>query len=122
MKYQESEEMYLETILLLKKDNLNVRSIDIASHLDYSRPSVSRAVNLLQKKNYIVVAHDGRIDFTKEGLAKAMHIYEKHKIIMQVLMKIGANEEIAEDNACRFEHAITDDLLEVMKTYIERSK
>ncbi len=119
MKYQESEEMYLETILLLKKNNPNVHSIDIALHLDYSRPSVSRAVNLLQKKAYIVIAKDGKIDFTKEGLEKAKHIYEKHKIITQVLMKIGANEEVAEDNACRFEHAITDELLDIMKNYIK---
>lgn len=118
MKYRESEEMYLETILLLSKENLNVRSIDIANHLDYSRPSVSRAVNLLQKKNYINVAKDGRITFTNEGYNKAIHIYEKHNIITSLLIKIGANEEMAEDNACRFEHVITDELLEIMKKYL----
>ena len=120
MKYQESEEMYLETILLLKNKKINVRSIDIAMHLEYSRPSVSRAVNSLQKKNYIIVAKDGKIDFTEEGLNRANKIYEKHQIIMNVLLKIGASKEVAEDNACRFEHAISDDLLEIMKNFVNK--
>ena len=101
MKYRESEEMYLETILLLSKENTSVRSIDIANHIEYSRPSVSRAVNLLQKKNYINVSKDGRITFTNEGYQKAIHIYEKHRIITKLLIEIGADEEMAEDNACR---------------------
>lgn len=121
MKYSESEEMYLETILLLSKENGSVRSIDIANNLEYSRPSVSRAVNLLQKKNYINIAKDGRITFTNEGYKKAIQIYEKHNIITSLLVKIGANEEMAEDNACRFEHVISDELLEIMKKYLENN-
>jgi len=122
MKYRESEEMYLETILLLSKEKSSVRSIDIASHLDYSRPSVSRAVNLLQKKNFINIAKDGKITFTDEGYKKAIHIYEKHHIITKVLMKIGADEKLAEDNACRFEHVITDEMLVIMKKFIEKGE
>ena len=119
MKYRESEEMYLETILLLKKQKACVHSIDIANELNYSRPSVSRAVNLLQKNGYIVIASNGEISFTDDGYEKAAQIYERHKIITDVLVKIGAKYEIAEDNACRIEHVISDDLLAVMKEFVK---
>lgn len=118
MRYHESEEMYLETILLLKKKNASVRSIDIATELDYSRPSVSRAVNLLQNNGYIVIERNGEIRFTEAGEKKAKDIYERHHIIMDVLIKLGAEKEIAEDNACRIEHVISQELMEVLKRYL----
>lgn len=120
MKYRESEEMYLETILLLRNKNSVVRSIDIATELDYSRPSVSRAVNLLQKNGYITIAKNGEITFTTLGLKKANDIYNRHEIIKNVLIKIGATDEIAEENACRFEHAITPELLDVLQEFIDK--
>ena len=119
MGYRESEEMYLETILLLKRKNACVHSIDIANELGYSRPSVSRAVNLLQKSGFIEIAQNGEIIFTKQGLQRANDIYKRHKIITDVLMKIGASQEVAEENACRFEHAITDELLSNMKEFLK---
>lgn len=119
MKYRESEEMYLETILVLKKKKPNVHSIDIANDLGYSRPSVSRGVNLLQKKGYIVIDKNGEINFTNEGRKKATAIYERHHIITEVLVKIGADKTVAEENACRIEHVISDDLLETLKKYLE---
>jgi Mn-dependent DtxR family transcriptional regulator len=119
MKYHESQEMYLETILLLKKEIGIVRSIDIANKLEYSRPSVSRAVNLLQKNGYILIDKSGEINFTKEGEEKAVNIYERHHIITNVLLKIGADKETAEDNACRIEHVITEDLLKALKKYLQ---
>ena len=118
MKYHESEEMYLETIWLLKKKNATVRSIDIATELDYSRPSVSRAVNLLQNNGYIVIAKNGEIQFTEAGQQKATEIYERHHIITDVLIKIGADKDVAEDNACRIEHVISPELMQVLKTYL----
>ena len=120
MKYHESEEMYLETILLLKKKNACVRSIDIATELDYSRPSVSRAVNLLQKNGYITIEKSGEINFTEVGRKKATEIYERHHIITDVLVKLGANETIAEENASRIEHVISEELMEVLKEYLKR--
>ena len=120
MKYHESQEMYLETILLLKQRNATVRSIDIATELDYSRPSVSRAVNLLQTNGYIQIAKNGEISFTEKGQQKAAEIYERHHVITQVLIKLGANEETAEENACRIEHVISKDLVDVLKNYLER--
>lgn len=119
MKYRESEEMYLETILLLKKEKACVHSIDIANELDYSRPSVSRAVGLLQKNGYITMAQSGEIELTEVGYQKAMEIYERHRLITQLLMKVGADEQMAEENACRIEHVITSELFAVLKKYVE---
>lgn len=122
MRYRESEEMYLETILLLTNTKKCVRSIDIATELNYSRASVSRAVNLLQKNGYILIAQNGEITFTEQGLKKATMILKRHTIITNVLLKMGAKQEVAEENACRFEHAITDELLEVMKDFLDKDK
>lgn len=120
MKYHESQEMYLETILLLKKTKGSVRSIDIATELDYSRPSVSRAVNLLQNNGYILIDKRGVIDFTELGQKKAQDIYERHNVITQVLVRLGASEEVAEDNACRIEHVISEDMMDVLKKYLNK--
>lgn len=118
MKYRESEEMYLETILILKEKSSTVRSIDIATELDYSRPSVSRAVNLLKDKGYIVIGDGGNISFTKEGKKKALDIHKRHKIITEVFIKMGADKELAEENACRIEHVISDELIKVLNNFI----
>lgn len=120
MKYRESEEMYLETILLLKKKKACVHSIDIANELEYSRPSVSRAVGLLQKSGYITMAQSGEIELTDSGFRKAMDIYERHRVITEVLVKIGANEEVAEENACRIEHVISEELMDTLKVFVEK--
>ena len=119
IKYQESEEMYLETILLLKRKNSIVHSIRIAEELGYSRPSVSRGVNLLVKKGFIIVSANGEINFTEEGKAKAEGIYERHTVITELLESLGADKELAEENACRIEHVVSPELFEVLKKYIK---
>ena len=121
MKYRESEEMYLETILLLKKKDHNIRSIDIANTLNYSRASVSRAINLLKEREYIEISK-GIISFTDKGLERANEIYECHKTITDLLIRIGVPETIAEDNACRIEHVITSDLLDYFRNYLDANK
>lgn len=118
MKYRESEEMYLETILLLKKQYRDIRSIDIANTLNYSRASVSRAISLLKERGYIVITK-GFINFTEEGLKKANEVYERHSVITNVLTKIGVPEDLAEDNACRIEHVVTPELLDYFKNFIK---
>lgn len=120
MLYRESEEMYLETILLLKKNNNNIRSIDVAKELNYSRASVSRAINLLKNREYIVV-NEGIIDFTPLGYKRAADIYERHNIIMSLLIKMGASVELAEENACRIEHVISPEILELFKKHLEEN-
>ena len=119
MKYHESEEMYLETILLLTEKINDVRSIDIANELNYSRASVSRAMGLLQKKEYIVI-DNGNIKLTPSGMKKAKDIFERHEIITDLLLKIGVSSELAEDNACRIEHVISPELLEYFKKFLNK--
>ena len=121
IKYQESEEMYLETILLLKQKSSNVHAINIAEELGYSKPSVSRGVGLLVQKGYITVAQSGEIQFTEVGKAKAESIYERHTVITKLLEKTGASREIAEENACRIEHVITPELFEILKKFVKNS-
>lgn len=120
MKTHESEEMYLETILLLIKRKAAVRSIDVAEELGYAKSSVSRAVNLLVKKGYIAIDAAGDISLTQSGREKASGIYERHQVITKALMSIGAEQELAETNACRIEHVISDDMFEILKNYIAK--
>ncbi|MBD5132641.1 MAG: metal-dependent transcriptional regulator [Clostridiales bacterium] len=119
MKIHESEEMYLETILVLKSERPAVRSIDIAEKLGYAKSSVSRGVSLLQDRGYIRVGDDGFIEFTAEGAKKANTIYERHNVLTKLLVSIGANQELAEDNACRIEHVIDDELFDIIKKKID---
>ena len=118
MKDHESEEMYLETILVLKGERPAVRSIDIAEKLGYAKSSVSRGVSLLQDRGYISVGADGFIDFTPKGAEKANGIYERHNILTEFFMGIGASEELAEANACRIEHVIDEEIFELIKSKV----
>lgn len=122
MKNNESEEMYLETILLLKMQNPNVRSVDIASELSYSRPSVSRAVKLLQERGFITVGQDGEIKFTESGKRRANEIYERHQVITMLLERTGAPLELAEENACRIEHVISDEMFAYIKESLNKAE
>lgn len=119
MKTHESEEMYLETILLLKQKRSAVRSIDVAEELGYAKSSVSRAVNLLLKKGLIAIDGAGDITLTAEGRVKAAGIYERHRVITRALMAVGADQDLAESNACRIEHVISDDMFELLKKFFE---
>lgn len=117
---RESEEMYLETILLLRRENPHVRAVDVCDALGYAKSSVSRGVNLLKNKGYIAIdSATGDIEFTESGRKKAEGIYERHKILTMVLCKIGAQKELAEENACRIEHIVSDEMMIVFKKFIE---
>ena len=122
MRHKESEEMYLETILLLQRNTGYVRSVDIATELGYSKASVSRAMKILLTKEYITIGKHGEILLTEAGQAKAEKVYETHRIIMELLMRIGADEALAEENACRIEHVISDELLELIKKHLTNIK
>lgn len=122
MKIRESEEMYLETILLLSKKLPAVHSINIVDELSYAKSSVSRAVNLLKKKNYIDINDASEITLTKDGLKRANDIYERHCVITKVLMALGAEKNEAEDNACRIEHVISKSMLQTFKDFISKQK
>lgn len=117
MKYRESEEMYLETILLLGRTKAEVHAIDVSAELGYAKSSVSRAMGLLQQKGYITIAHTGQIKLTEEGQKKAKGIYRRHRVITELLIMTGAERELAEENACRIEHVITDELFDVLSAF-----
>ena len=117
---RESEEMYLETILLLHRKKANVRAVDVCDELGYVKSSVSRGVNLLKKKGYIAIdAATGDIEFTQTGREKAEGIYERHQTLTKALMKLGANPDLAEENACRIEHVVSDEMMSVFRNYIK---
>ena len=119
MRDHESEEMYLETILVLKGEKPAVRSIDIAERLGYAKSSVSRGVNLLQDRGYIIINEDGFIDFTDTGAQKANMIYERHNVLTAILVELGASNELAETNACRIEHVIDDEVFDLIKAHVD---
>ena len=119
VKYQESEEMYLETILLLKQKSTNVHAINVAEELGYSKPSVSYALKSLVSKGYLTIGQDGVLHLTEEGKNKAEGIYERHTVITKLLEITGASHEMAEENACRIEHVITPELFEVLKKFVK---
>ncbi len=117
MKTHESQEMYLETILLLRMRKANVRSVDVVEELGYAKSSVSRAVNLLQKEGYITIDENGDILLTASGQKKAEDVYEKHRVLTDAFMKMGADASVAEEDACRVEHVISDELFAAIKSY-----
>ena len=116
MKMQESGENYLETILMLKQEKGYVRSIDIAQKLDFSKPSVSRAVGLLRENGYITMdPKEGWIELTDKGRAVAERMYERHQLLSQWLMALGVSEAVAVSDACRIEHVISEETFQRMK-------
>lgn len=115
MKIHESAENYLETILILKNRLGLVRSIDIANELNYSKPSVSRAMKLLREDNYILVDADGYISLTQSGAQIAENMYERHMILSNYLISIGVDREVAMEDACRIEHVISQQTFEKIR-------
>lgn len=121
MTLKASGEMYLESIFVLSKTKSSVRSIDIADHMNFSKPSVSRAVGLLKEDGYITVDKDGHITLTANGLERAQKIYERHTVLSQTLIALGVDEETAADDACRIEHVISDKSFEALKNYLSKA-
>ncbi len=118
MRIQESGEMYLETIHVLLKQNGHVRAVDVAEYMGYSKPSVSRAMGLLKKAELIDIATDGAITLTEAGVATAEKIYERHTILTQMLTWLGVQPEVAAEDACKLEHAISDASFEAIKKHV----
>ena len=118
MSIHESGEMYLEAILVLSQKNGFVRSIDVSEYLGYSKPSVSRAVGILKNGNYIVMDKDGSLTLTESGKAIAEKIFERHTILSQLLVRLGVSQETANADACKLEHAISDESFDAIKRHI----
>jgi Mn-dependent DtxR family transcriptional regulator len=117
MRILESAENYLEAIFFLQKELGTVRSIDIANYLNFSKPSVSVAMKSLRENNFIVMDSYGHITLTKEGLAIASGISEKHHILSQFLLALGVAEEQAKEDACKIEHDISNESYAKLKSY-----
>ena len=115
MTIQESAEMYLETILILSNEKGSVRSIDVAKKMNFSKPSVSRAMRNLSSNGYISIAEDGVITLLPEGERIARKIYERHEVLTAFFIRLGISEKTAEDDACRIEHVISDETFEAIK-------
>ena len=117
MSVHESGEMYLEAILVLSKQTGFVRSIDVSEYLGYSKPSVSRAMGILRSGEYITVDKDGAITLTDTGREIAEKIYERHTLLTALLKRMGVSEETAAADACKLEHAISDESFQAIKRY-----
>ena len=122
MKIQESAENYLETILMLGKEKGNVRSIDIATALSFSKPSVSVAMKNLLENGYILMDKDGYIALTEKGHEIAETIYERHTLLSSFLMYLGVSRETATQDACRIEHVISPESFEALKQHVYSHK
>ena len=118
----ESGENYLETILILnEKNNGKVKSIDLAKELNFSKPSVSRAVSILKNEGYIKVESSGYLILTEAGMAKAQMIYDRHKTLTKLFSRIAnVTPEVAEKDACRIEHVISNETFYGLKTFLAR--
>ena len=118
MRLQESGEMYLESIYVLSRKGSNVRSVDISEYMGYSKPSVSRAVGLLKRGGYITMDEDNFIHLTDAGMEIAEKIYERHTVLTTLLLRLGVSRATASEDACRMEHAISDETFEAIKAHI----
>ena len=118
MEVHESGEMYLEAIYVLTKAQGSVRSIDISEYLGYSKPSVSRAVNLLKNGGYITMDKDNLIFLTESGLKIARKIFERHTLLANLLIRLGVSEKTAAEDACKMEHAISDESFEAIRRHM----
>lgn len=117
-KSEESMEDYLETIYVLRKRLPVVRSIDIATELGYSKPSVSIAMKNLKTRGFVTVSQEGYISFTEQGEALAAETFERHTVIRDWLINLGVNEETASEDACKMEHDMSSETFQALKKHI----
>ncbi len=122
MRLAESGEMYLETIYVLSKNSSAVRSVDVAEHMGYSKPSVSRAIGILKSSDYIAVDRSGFITLTDKGKETAETLYERHTILTDMLCSLGVSRETAADDACKIEHVISAESFDAIKKHMVNMK
>ena len=107
--------------MLSKQQNI-VRSIDVVEHMGYSKPSVSRAVSLLKQGGYVVVEDNGNLLLTDSGKEIGEKIYARHKLLTELLVRLGVDEKIAAEDACKMEHAISDETFEALKKHLMQAQ
>ena len=118
----ESGQMYLETIYVLSQKKPYVRSIDVAEHLGYSKPSISRAMSILKKDGYVALDAHGFLTLTDSGLTIARTMYTRHTVLTELLMKMGVDEKTAAEDACRIEHVISETSFDAVQRYLHSAQ
>lgn len=111
---------YLEAVLVLQKKKGMVRSVDLARHMGFSKPSISHAVGVLKNGGFLTVDEDGYFHLTEDGREVAEKIYERHQFFTEQLVAVGVDRETAERDACRIEHVISEEAFEKLKTSVEK--
>lgn len=120
MQIKESAENYLEAILMIKKEKGNVRSIDVANHLNFTKPSVSVAMKSFREEGYVTMDNDGSINLTQKGMEIAEKVYERHEVIAKALMALGIDEEVAYEDSCKIEHDISQQTFDKIKEHLKK--
>ena len=120
MKIYASGEDYLEAVLVLQKKKVMVRSVDLARHMGFSKPSISHAVGVLKNGGFLTVDEDGYFHLTEDGWEVAEKIYERHQFFTEQLVAVGVDRETAERDACRIEHAISEEAFQKLKASVEK--
>lgn len=120
MKIYASGEDYLEAVLVLQKEKGMVRSVDLARHMRFSKPSISHAVGVLKNGGFLTVDEDGYLHLTEDGREVAEKIYERHQFFTEQLVAVGVDRETAERDACRIEHAISEETFQKLKASVEK--
>ena len=120
MKIYASGEDYLEAVLVLQKEKGMVRSVDLARHMGFSKPSISHAVGVLKNGGFLTVDEDGYLHLTEDGREVAEKIYERHQFFTEQLVAVGDDRETAERDACRIEHAISEETFQKLKASVEK--
>ena len=120
MKIYASCEDYLEAVLVLQKKKVMVRSVDLARHMGFSKPSISHAVGVLKNGGFLTVDEDGYFHLTEDGREVAEKIYERHQFFTEQLVAVGVDRETAERDACRIEHAISEEAFQKLKASVEK--
>ena len=122
MRLQESGEMYLETIYILSQGSSAVRAVDICEYMGFSKPSISRALGLLKNGGFVTADKNGFLTLTESGLEIAKKVYERHTILTDFLVSLGVSREVADLDACKIEHHISEKSFEAIKKFVEESK
>lgn len=117
MPIHESGENYLETIYMLSEKQGSVRSIDVVNHLGFSKPTVSVAVHTLERNGFLIISPEGHLHLTDAGREIAERMYERHKVLSSILMKLGVPEKTALEDACKLEHDLSDVSFEKIKEF-----
>lgn len=119
MKIRKSAEDYLEAMLVMQERHGYIRSIDIATELNVTKPSVSYATKRLRESGYITMDKEGLITLTEKGLEIAESMYERHRLLTQFFVRLGIQEDVAREDACKIEHDLSEETFQAIKNHVE---